>query len=47
MNDKHVVFGYLLGGDSFKTLSKIEEAGSASGEPVKPVVISECGQLFP
>ncbi|TMW58689.1 hypothetical protein Poli38472_010248 [Pythium oligandrum] len=41
---KHVVFGQVLHED-LPHLSAFESVGSASGRPLKPVVVVDCGQL--
>lgn len=41
---QHVVFGEVIGGED--VIKRIEsEAGSADGDPVKPVTITDCGVL--
>mmetsp|Transcript_18349 Transcript_18349/g.49333 ORF Transcript_18349/g.49333 Transcript_18349/m.49333 type:complete len:181 (-) Transcript_18349:22-564(-) len=40
-----VAFGYVT--DGIDVLDKIDAAGSLCGKPVKPVVITDCGQLDP
>ncbi|XP_060073060.1 uncharacterized protein LOC132552883 [Ylistrum balloti] len=44
LDGKHVVFGQLLKG--YKTLKKMESAGSDSGQTTKRVVVSNCGEIF-
>jgi len=46
LDDKHVVFGYLMGNQSFEVLEKIHQVGTSSGLPKKPVVVAECGQIY-
>ncbi|KAK9170836.1 Cyclophilin type peptidyl-prolyl cis-trans isomerase/CLD family protein [Cryptosporidium meleagridis] len=47
LDNKHVVFGQLLGHDSFATLKKIENATvlPPNSKPKIPIIIYECGQL--
>jgi len=47
MNDKHVVFGAVCNRESIKVLADLERQGSVSGAPKHPVVIADCGQLYP
>ncbi|RHY02032.1 hypothetical protein DYB25_011953 [Aphanomyces astaci] len=48
LDNKHVVFGALLGESSFETLAKLHGlAASESGRPLDVVRIANCGQLFP
>jgi peptidylprolyl isomerase len=42
---KHVVFGELISGS--QVLDEIEKLGSSSGEPTKPVSITDCGIFTP
>merc|ERR1711990_834530 len=43
LDGKHVVFGNILEGKD--VLRACEAVGSQSGQPSKPVVIADCGQL--
>jgi peptidylprolyl isomerase len=43
LDGKHVVFGNVVEG--MEVVSMIEQVGSSSGRPSKPVVIADCGQL--
>ncbi|DBA01820.1 TPA: hypothetical protein N0F65_002936, partial [Lagenidium giganteum] len=43
----HVVFGALLGEDSYKVLKAIHAVASERGESKKPVKIANAGQLYP
>lgn len=43
LDGKHVVFGRLVGDESFRVLRAMKEAGSQSGAPTKRVEIKECG----
>ena len=43
LDGNHVVFGEVDSG--FQTLGALEEIGSASGDPAKVCVITECGEL--
>ncbi|OII76884.1 peptidyl-prolyl cis-trans cyclophilin-type family protein [Cryptosporidium andersoni] len=47
LDNKHVVFGQLLGNESFATLKKIENATVIPplNRPKIPIVIYQCGQL--
>ncbi|KAH8740740.1 cyclophilin type peptidyl-prolyl cis-trans isomerase [Cryptosporidium ryanae] len=47
LDEKNVVFGQLLGHDSFATLKKIENATvlPPNSKPKIPIVIYQCGQL--
>ncbi len=47
MNDKNVVFGCLCNEESMAVLFEIGRQGTDSGEPKAPVVIYDCGQLYP
>ncbi|KAJ0409648.1 hypothetical protein P43SY_008520 [Pythium insidiosum] len=47
MDDRHVVFGSLLGRPSFQVLDAIHAVATARGDPTTPVKISGSGQLFP
>lgn len=47
MDGKHVVFGCLLGDESFRVLEKIHVIATAQGDPKLPVRITASGQLFP
>jgi peptidylprolyl isomerase len=43
LDGKHVVFGQVAEG--IEVVKKIEQVGTPSGRPSKPVVIADCGQL--
>ena len=43
LNGAHVVFGQVV--DGFNVLDQIEAVGSHSGQTIKPVVITDCGEL--
>eukprot|EP00803_Ostreobium_quekettii_P002717 evm.model.scf_361.10 EVM.evm.TU.scf_361.10 scf_361:88853-94390(-) len=43
LDGKHVVFGRLIEGNG--VMKRIEACGSRSGKTLKPVVISDCGQI--
>ena len=43
LNGRHVVFGQVV--DGFNVLDQIEAVGSQSGQTVKPVIITDCGEL--
>lgn len=43
LDGRHVVFGHVLYG--IETVREIEDCGSSSGNPKKPVVIVDCGLL--
>ena len=46
LDDKHVVFGQVLDGESLLVVRKIENLTTgAKAEPKLAVVISECGEL--
>lgn len=47
MNDKNVAFGCLCNEESMAVLFEIGRFGSASGKPTAPIVIQDCGQLYP
>ncbi|GAB9468712.1 hypothetical protein Gpo141_00006021 [Globisporangium polare] len=47
LDNKHVVFGCLLGEESFSTLDTVHQVATSRGDPKQPVRISACGQLFP
>ena len=44
LDGRHVVFGKVKEG--MDVLKLVEEVGSDSGRPSKPVVITDCGQLL-
>ena len=47
MDNKYVVFGCLVTPDSFKCLEIINQYGTKCGRPVRPLIISDCGKVFP
>ncbi|KAF0685086.1 Aste57867_22960 [Aphanomyces stellatus] len=48
LDNKHVVFGALLGEPSYEALAKLHRmAASETGMPLLPVRITGCGQLYP
>jgi hypothetical protein len=47
LDNKHVVFGCLLGEDSFATLVKMNHVATERGGPKVPVRIANTGQLYP
>ncbi|TYZ60515.1 hypothetical protein PybrP1_009293 [[Pythium] brassicae (nom. inval.)] len=47
MDGKHVVFGCLLGEESFQVLAKMQRVATEQGDPKLPVRIIASGQLFP
>ncbi|ETV96791.1 hypothetical protein, variant 2 [Aphanomyces invadans] len=48
LDNKHVVFGALLGESSFETLAKLHDTvATESGQPLQVVRIAHSGQLYP
>lgn len=47
LDGKNVVFGALLGKQSYNLLYELEKLGTERGEPLAIVVITDCGQLYP
>jgi len=45
LDGRHVVFGEVIGEESFEVVKKIEEIGSRSGKPSKTVTIVDSGEL--
>lgn len=46
LDDKHVVFGYLMGEESMSVLDQIHEVGTENGIPRKKVMIADCGEIL-
>lgn len=47
MDGKHVVFGSLLGEESFSVLDTVHRVATQQGDPKLPVRIVASGQLVP
>jgi len=47
MNEKNVAFGCVCSEESMAVLAELERQGTGSGKPSLPVIISDCGQLYP
>ena len=47
MDDRYVVFGCLCADESFEVLREINFFGTAWGEPLEEVIISDCGVAYP
>ena len=47
MDDRYVVFGYVVGEDSFRVLHEINALGSQWGQPREELIIIDCGIVFP
>ena len=45
LDGKHVVFGTILDKAGLEQLYSMEEVGSGSGTPSKPITIVDCGEL--
>jgi peptidyl-prolyl isomerase E (cyclophilin E) len=44
LDNKHVVFGHVVEG--MEVIKRMEDCGSASGQPSKKVTIVDCGELL-
>mmetsp|Transcript_10031 Transcript_10031/g.10136 ORF Transcript_10031/g.10136 Transcript_10031/m.10136 type:complete len:213 (+) Transcript_10031:70-708(+) len=47
MDDRYVVFGYLVGEESFETLQAVNACGTDYGAPKEEIIVSDCGVTFP
>jgi len=47
MNDKYVAFGCVCSEESLTVLFELERQGTDCGKAKTPVIISDCGQLYP
>jgi cyclophilin family peptidyl-prolyl cis-trans isomerase len=46
LDDRHVVFGCLMGKESFEVLDKIHEASTEEGTSKTIIVIADCGEYL-
>lgn len=47
LDDRHVVFGCLASDASYDVLGVVNAFGSASGEPLEDIRITDCGLAYP
>mmetsp|Transcript_9749 Transcript_9749/g.28635 ORF Transcript_9749/g.28635 Transcript_9749/m.28635 type:complete len:194 (-) Transcript_9749:289-870(-) len=47
MDERHVAIGYCIDEESLRLVERIDHIGTEHGRPMRPVVISDCGQLYP